>query len=33
MPMSIYVSMHAEAKLTEAEKKTIVEWAEGAAGK
>lgn len=33
MPMSIYVTMHSEAKLTEAEKKTIVDWAEGAAGK
>jgi hypothetical protein len=33
MPLGIYVTMHSEAKLTEAEKKTIVEWAEGVAGK
>jgi hypothetical protein len=30
MPMAIYVSLHSEAKLTEAEKKAIVEWAERA---
>ena len=33
MPMAIYVVMHSEAKLTEAEKKTIVDWAKGAGGK
>jgi hypothetical protein len=31
MPMSIYVSLHAEAKLSDAEKKAMVEWAERAA--
>ena len=30
MPMEIYVSLHGDAKLSEAEKKSIVEWAERA---
>ncbi len=27
MPLGIYVVLHAEAKLTEAEKKTLIDWA------